>query len=205
VDVPGGGQALQGPNIDYKGIRFILDPTLGSQLYVYDEAITVDVATAHQTRFALNPEEYCQTWCLMVYPVAEFKQAFGSFVFPPNGYRGGAAVVFKAQGATLSFQNGSGDRTLETFGQDHYGVSNKSLKYVFRGYSADGLYGLFVQIPIHSASLSEVAPTIASDVNEILDYNGQAAESMNALTPEDFTPNLDLLDALVSSIRVTAP
>ena len=203
--IPGDGQVLQGPNIDYKGIRFILDPRLGSQLYVYDEAVTVDGATAHQTRFALNPEEYCQTWCLMIYPVAEFKQAFGSFVFPPNGYRGGAAVVFKAQEATLSFQNGNGDRTLETFGQDHYGVSNESLKYVFRGYSADGQYGVFVQIPIHSASLPEVAPTMASDVNEILDYNGQAAESMNALTPEDFTPNLDLLDALVASIRVTAP
>jgi hypothetical protein len=46
---------------------------------------------------------------------------------------------------------------------------------------------------------------MASDVNEILEYNGQAAESMNALTPEDFTPNLDLLDALVSSIRLAAP
>jgi hypothetical protein len=205
VDMPGGGQALQGPNIDYKDTRFILNPTLGSQLYVYDEAITVDGATAHQTRFALNPEEYCQTWCLMIYPVAEFEQAFGSFVFPPNGYRGGAGVVFKAQEATLSFQNGSGDRTLETFGQDHYGVSNESLKYVFRGYSADGQYGVFVQIPIHAASLPNVAPTVAPDVNEILGYNAQAAESMNALSPEDFTPNLDLLDALVSSISVTAP
>jgi hypothetical protein len=201
----GGGQVLQGPNIDYKGTRFILDPTLGSQLYVYDEAITIDGATAHQTRFALNPEEYCQSWCLMVYPVAEFERAFGSFVFPPNGYRGGAAVVFKTQEATLSFQNGSGDRTLETFGQDHYGVSNESLNYVFRGYSADGQYGVFVQIPIHAASLPNVAPTIASDVEEILDYNAQAAESMNALAPEDFTPNLDLLNALVSSILVAAP
>jgi hypothetical protein len=205
VGIPGGGQALQGPNIDYKGIGFILDPTLGSRLYVYDDAITIDGATAHHIRFALNPEEYCRTWCLMVYPVAEFEQAFGSFVFPPNGYRGGAAVVFKAQEAMLSFQNGSGDRTLETFGQDHYGVSNESLNYVFRGYSADGQYGVFVQIPMHAASLPDVAPTIASDVDEILDYNGQAAESMNALTPEDFTPNLDLLDAFVSSIRVAAP
>ena len=204
VDIPGGGQALEGPNIDYKGIRFILDPMLASQLYVYDEAITIDGATAHQTRFALNPEEYCQTWCLMIYPVAEFKQAFGSFVFLPAGYRGGAAVIFDAQKIALSFQNGSGDRTLETFGQDHYGVSNESLNYVFRGYSADGQYGIFVQIPIHAVSLPDVAPTIASDVNEILDYNRRAVESMNALTPEDFTPNLDLLDALVSSIRVEA-
>lgn len=202
---PATGQVFNGPNINYNGIRFTLDPALGSRLYVFEDVITLEGATAHNIRFALNPEEYCQTWCLMIYPVAEFEQAFGSFVFPPNGYRGGAAVVFKAQETTLSFQNGSGDRTLETFGQDHYGVSNESLNYVFRGYSADGQYGVFVQIPLHAASLPDVAPTIASDVDEILDYNGQAAESMNALTPEDFTPNLDLLDAFVSFIRVAAP
>src|SRR6266498_89679 len=131
TEVGGSGdvQALEGPNINYNGLRFTLDPALGSRLYVFDDVTTIDGLTAHNTRFALTPEEYCQTWCLMVYPVAEYEQAFGSFVFPPNGYRGGAAVVFKAQETALSFQNGSGDRGLETFGQNQYGVSNESLKY----------------------------------------------------------------------------
>jgi hypothetical protein len=205
VGIPGPGQTLAGPNIDYKGIRFILDPALGSRLYVYDEAITIDGATAHNTRFALNREEYCQTWCLMVYPVAEFEQAFGTFVFPPAGYRGGAGVIFKAQEMALSFQDGSGDRGLETFGQDHYGVSNESLKYVFRGYSVDKQYGIYVQVPAGAASLPDVAPTITTDAQDILEYNRRAAESMNGLTPADFTPNLGLLDALVASIHVETP
>lgn len=199
------GQVLEGPDINYNGIRFTLDPGIGSRVYVFDDVISLDGATAHNIRFALTSEEYCLTWCLTVYPVAEFEQAFGTFVFPPAGYRGGAAVIFEAQKTSLSFQNGSGDRGLETFGQDHYGVSNESLKYVFRGYSADKQYGVFVQVPIHAASLPNVVPTMGTNVEDVLEYNRQAAESMNALTPADFTPNLDLLDALVASIHVEAP
>src|SRR4030095_955963 len=79
------GQVLDGPDINYNGIRFTLDPALGSRLYVFEDVTTLEGATAHNIRFALTPEEYCQTWCLMVYPIAEFEQAFGSFVFPPAG------------------------------------------------------------------------------------------------------------------------
>ena len=202
---PATGQVLDGPDINYNDIRFTLDPALGSRLYVFEDVITLEGATAHNIRFALTPEEYCQTWCLMVYPVAEFEQAFGKFVFLPEGYRGGAAVIFEAQKAALSLQNGSGERSLETFGQSHYGVSNESLKYVFRGYSTDKQYGIYVQIPIHTAGLPDAAPTIAFNSQEVLDYNQKASESMNALTKADFTPGLDLLDALVASIQVEAP
>jgi hypothetical protein len=205
ADFSGNAQVIEGPNINYNGIRFTLDPALGSRLYVFDDVTTIDGLTAHHTRFALIPEEYCQTWCLMVYPVAEFEQAFGTFVFPPAGYRGGAGVVFKAQEMALSFQDSSGDRGLETFGQNHYGVSNESLKYVFRGYSVDKQYGIYVQVPTRAASLPDVAPTMTTDAQDILEYNRRAAESMNGLTLADFTPNLSLLDALVTSIHVETP
>jgi hypothetical protein len=201
-------QILEGPNINYNGIRFTLDPAIGSRLYVFDDVTTIDGATAHHTRFALTSEEYCQTWCLIVYPVTDFTQAFGTFVFPPSGYRGGAAVIFKAKEIPISFQNGSGDRGLETFGQDHYKVSNESLKYVFRGYSEDKQYGIFVQSPIHASNLLDVTPTMTTNGNpaqDSLEYNQQAAQSMNALSPADFTPNLDLLDALVESIYIGMP
>ncbi len=198
-------QTLEGPDINYNGIRFTLDPALGSRLYVYNDEISIEGATAHNIRFALMPEEYCLTWCVMVYPVAEFEQAFGTFVFPPAGYRGGAAVIFEARQTALSFQNGSGERSLETFGQSHYGVSNEALKYVFRGYSMDKQYGVYVQIPIHASNLPDVAPALDFNSQEVLDYNQKAAESMNALMSLDFTPSLDLLDAFVASIFVEVP
>jgi hypothetical protein len=203
-DKPRDAQSLEGPNINYKGIRFTLDPALGSRLHAFDETITIDAATALYTRLALTPEDHCETWCVMVYPVQKFEQAFGGVVFPPAGYRGGSAVVVKAQEKPLAFQNGSGDRSLETFGQNHYGVSNASLKYVFRGYTTDQQYAVYVQIPVRTASLPDVEPTLA-EKQDVLQYNQQAVQSLNALTPGDFTPNLDLLDALVASIQVGAP
>jgi hypothetical protein len=204
----GPAEVLDGPEISYRGIHFFLDPAMGSRLYVIDDVITLDGSTAHSTRFALSPEEYCMTWCLVLYPVSEFERSFGFFVFPPAGYRGGAAVVFKAQEKALSFQDGSGSRDLEAFGQDHYGVSNRSLTYVFRGYNADRQYGLFVQVPVRNPGLPDAAPTMNSGsdpAKDILEYNRLAAQSLNALTPADFAPNLDLLDALVMSIRVQSP
>jgi hypothetical protein len=204
VPNPSSPQTLEGPDINYNGIRFTLDPALGARLYVLEDEISIDGKTAHNIRFALTPEEYCQTWCLMVYPVAEFEQAFGTFVFPPAGYRGGAAIIFDAQVKALSFQNGSGERSLETFGQSQYGVSNESLKYVFRGYSTDKQYAIYVQVPIHAANLPNVAPTMEFNSQDVLDYNQKEAESMNALTNADFTPDLGLLDALVASIDVGA-
>jgi hypothetical protein len=203
--VPSSAQLLEGPDYEYKSILFTLDPTIGSHLYVFDEMISIDESAAHYTRFSPFPEGACQTWCLNIYPIAEFEQAFGKFVFPPSGYRGGAAVIFKAREMPLSFQNGSGDRGLETHGQNHYGASNESLKYVFRGYTMDKRYAVYVEVPIHAVNLPEVAPTMTTDVAEILSYNQQSAEAVNALTSADFTPHLDLLDAFVLSIRVDTP
>jgi len=47
--------------------------------------------------------------------------------------------------------------------------------------------------------------TNGNPVQDILEYNQQAAQSMNALTPADFTPNLDLLDALIASSYTGMP
>ncbi len=197
--IPGNTRNLEGPDINYNGVRFTLDPALGSLLYVYNDPITLDGKTVHSVRFSLAPEEYCQTWCLIVYPVAEFQQAFGDFVFPPAGYRGGAAVLFHAQEKFLSFQNGVGTRALETFGQNYYGVSNESLKYAFRGYREGKQYAVYVQVPVRTASLPDREPTLPADIQG---YYQQTIQSVNTLTPADFNPSLDLLDALVNSIQL---
>ena len=169
VDTPGTAQVLDGPDINYKGIHFFLDPTIGSRLYVIHDIITLDGLTAHSIRFALILEENCTTWYVEIYLISEFEQTFGFFVFPPAGYRGGAAVIFKAREKVLSFQNGSGNRALEAFGQDHYGVSNEAIKYVFRGYSADKRYGVFVQVPFRAPGLPDAAPTMTSSSDPVKD------------------------------------
>jgi hypothetical protein len=208
TDAPANGQALEGPNINFNGIRFTLDPALGSRVYVFDDVITLEGKTAHNIRFALTPEEYCQTWCLMVYRVADFEQAFGTFIFAPGGYRGGASVIFMAREKVFSFQNGNGHRILEAFGQNHYGISNESLKYDFQGFDTDNQYAVYLQVPIHATGLLDAAPTMipgGNPLQDILKHDQQATQFLEALTPADFTPNMDLLDALVRSIHVEAP
>lgn len=197
---------LTGPRIGYNGIRFVLDPGLGSQLLAYDEEIASPSGqVAHYTRFALTAEEYCQTWCLMVYPVSEFEQAFGTFIFPPDGYGGGAAIVFSAQEKTLEFQNGSGERALQAFGQMSYFVGSEALKYVYRGMSSDGKIAVYLQVPVQADALFFPTPTlpVSGNVQEgISAHNRQLAKSLNGLDASAFKPDLTVLDELVSSIQI---
>ena len=44
---PATPQTLEGPDINYNGIRFTLDPAIGSRLYVFDDVIALDGAEVH--------------------------------------------------------------------------------------------------------------------------------------------------------------
>jgi len=205
LDLPPNARLLDGPDIRYGNIRFFLDPRLGARLFVFDQTLTSPSGqAAHSTLFSLTPDEERLDWCIVVYPVREFEQAFGTFVFPPSGY-GGAAVIFHAQESAVDFQNGNGARALEMFGQMAYFVSNDALKYAFRGYTPDGQFAVYVQIPVRSEKLSDLPPTltVADPINDILAYNQNALDTLNSLPPSAFSPPLDLLDALVASIQVS--
>jgi hypothetical protein len=86
-----------------------------------------------------------------------------------------------------------------------YFVNNNSLKYAFRGVTTDGQFAVYVQIPARSERLSDLPPTLtATDpANDILTYNQHAVDTLNSLSSSDFSPPLDLLDALVASIQVS--
>jgi hypothetical protein len=163
LDLPPNARLLDGTDIRYGNIRFFLDPGLGVRLFVFDQTLTSPSGqAAYSTLFSLTPDEECQDWCIVVYPVREFEQAFGTFIFPPGGYGGGAAVIFHAQESAVDFQNGNGARALEMFGQISYFVNNDALKYAFRGYTPDGHFAVYVQIPVRSEKLSALPPTLTA-------------------------------------------
>lgn len=197
---------LTGPRIGHQGIHFSLDPTLGSQVFVFEQQITSQSgSTAHSTLYSLTPEDSCGSWCLVVYPVSEYEEAFGNFVFPPASYGGGAAVIFSAQEKQLDFQNGSGERALQAFGQMEYFIGQGAIKYAYRGISADGKTAVYLQVPVQADGLFFPTPTlpVSGDVFEGIDaHNRQLALSLNSLDPSAFNPNLNLLNSLVSSIRI---
>lgn len=213
-------EMLEGAHINYRGISFTLDASLGSKVYVFEEEIeSSNGQKARYTRFAMTPEEFCETWCIEVYPVQEFVQVFGHFTFPPGGYGGGAVITFSVNAMLLGFQNGEGSRALEMHGQMTGYVTNGALKYVYRGYTENQKYAVFVQIPVSASILPDSVlfeeninpnaipiPTLLPDrsdyVESVDSFNEQASLRLASLPPDGFSPGLDMLDAMAASIKV---
>jgi hypothetical protein len=179
------------------------------------------------TRLSFAPDGDCQdSGCLLVYPLEQFLSAYGHLVFPPAGYGGGAAVILESRIETLKFESGAGTRSLEMHGQMAYFANNGSLMYVFRGYSDDKRYAIYLQYPVEAKILFSAeaafdpeantnpqalpAPTSSPDDRHgsemagynLLAYNQLISHQLDLLDPQEFTPSLDLLDALVTSISI---
>jgi len=182
--------------------------------YAVEALMGGNVTTIAITRFATSPQDtFCERGCIDIIPVAQAKQALGRFAFPPDGQ--GGMVLFQTRSQTLSFQNGSGTRTLEMHGQGVQFVNNAELRYIFRGYTSDGQYAVYVTFPIQASILPSdpdpaantnphvfAPPPALDDPTAIDTFNQQAVTQLNALSPNDFSPNLAWLDALVQSLYV---
>ena len=115
-----------------------------------------------------------------------------------------AAQVFHSQLAYLAFANGAGVRYVTAFSQESSPITNQQLIYTFQGLTEDGQYYVAAFFPVTTAVLPD---TVQVDDWEAfsLNYATYVAETkaaLNDLTPFDFTPDLTLLDAGVTSLRV---
>ncbi len=115
-----------------------------------------------------------------------------------------AAQVFHSQLAYLEFANGAGVRYVTAFSQEASPITNQQLIYTFQGLTDDGQYYVAAFFPVKTAALSD---TIKVDDWEAFDANystyvAETKASLNDLTPLDFAPDLSLLDAVVTSLRV---
>jgi hypothetical protein len=116
---------------------------------------------------------------------------------------------FNADVQSINFVNGNGIRYLTQFDQSPLPVNNHELFYYFHGITNDGNYYVQVVLPIQ-------APFLASDnnPNSPLPQNGipfhgdqsyfsAIEQQLNTTPPNQFSPTLTSLDALVQSITVT--
>ncbi|HRQ41592.1 MAG TPA: hypothetical protein PLD25_27040 [Chloroflexota bacterium] len=115
-----------------------------------------------------------------------------------------SAQDFHSQVAYLAFANGAGVRYVTAFSQDSSPVTNQRLIYTFQGLTADGQYYVAAFFPVTTAVLPD---TFQVDDWEAfsLNYATYVAETkavLNDLTPPGFAPDLRLLDAVVTSLRV---
>ncbi len=115
---------------------------------------------------------------------------------------------FNAQVAAVSFATGRGVRYLTQFNQAVLPVNNQQLIYYFHGLSNDGNNYVEVILPVQAAFLapdnnpeSPLPPGgIEFNPGNLGSYFPDVAARLNTTPPDQFSPSLTMLDALVQSI-----
>ncbi len=114
----------------------------------------------------------------------------------------GAHQAFVASAKAVSFDGGDGIRFLTQFVQDLVWPPSESVTYVYQGYTSDG--SAYV-----SASFQVQRPAVGSDTRprpsqeQIWAGYDEYSRELSTKAPEDFQPDLSLLDALIRSISIT--
>lgn len=120
------------------------------------------------------------------------------------------AGQFSAQVLAVKFTNGRGLRYLTQFDQAPLPVNNRELIYYFHGLTNDGSKYVEVILPIQAPFLapdenpSSPLPTggIPFAMDQFEAYLTQVAQKLDATSPDQFSPSLGALDALVQSISI---
>ena len=117
-----------------------------------------------------------------------------------------AAQVMHAHVQYLDFKTGQGLRYLTMFSQGLVPVNNNELIYTYQGLTSDRRYYVAAVLPVAHPSLpadgnisGKEPPEFTSDFSA---YLANTAASLNTQPAESFTPNLTLLDAMMSSIEI---
>jgi len=122
-----------------------------------------------------------------------------------------AGQIFHAQVRYLNFANGQGVRFITQYAQAVGALNNEDAFYLFEGLSADGVYFVRAQLPINSTSLGfsfddfggATVDLSSSDAGAQYEaYLANTIATLNALPPDQFSPNLESLDNLIASLTI---
>jgi hypothetical protein len=134
--------------------------------------------------------------------------AYGEEI-PVLPYRN-AAQFFAAQAEYLEFEGGAGVRFVTYYAQNTVEITG-DLFYTFQGITDDGVYYLSAEFPLivppsvfppfdEEAAFSSIDEGPVNDY--IREYVAELAANVDALAPSDFTPDLNLIDAVIESMQV---
>lgn len=117
-----------------------------------------------------------------------------------------AAQMFSANVEYIDFQNGSGLRYLTMFGQAIYPIDNMNLFYTFQGITDDGRYYISAILPIIHGGLPNDGASLLDDYEGFIEnWDNYLADTLTFLEeqpPQSFLPNLEDLDAMMSSFVI---
>lgn len=123
-----------------------------------------------------------------------------------------AGQVIAANIKYLDFNGGTGYRFITRYAQDIDVFTADSLTYTYQGLTADGKYLIVYIQPLTASMLpatynevpQEVFDSIVNDRDAYEAYRQNVITTLNEAPADQFTPNLDALDAMVQSMTVNA-
>jgi hypothetical protein len=116
-----------------------------------------------------------------------------------------ASQVMYAQLQFMDFKSGAGVRYLTQFDQALLPINNYELIYTFQGLTGDGKYYIAAVLPVTNPELPadpKVSEQQAKELSDFPAYLSKTVSILNQQPSANFTPALDVLDALVRSIEV---
>ncbi len=106
----------------------------------------------------------------------------------------------------LDFKNGQGLRYLTQYGNGISLINNSGLVYTYQGITSDGKYYVAAVLPVHHPSLPDDATITGKEPPEFTSdypgYRASVAQALNVQAPNTFSPDLTLLDAMMSSLEI---
>jgi heat shock protein HspQ len=153
----------------------------------------------------LNPHAQAQIERLQSLLAARGSVSEGDLPLLPYAH---AAQVFHAQAQILDSGNIQGLRFISQHSQDPQPIIlNQELFYTFQGFTDDGTYYVAAFFPVTTADLPD---TITEEYWAVINdteasyatYLAETALVLEQIAPADFTPDLTLLDAVVTSLQV---
>lgn len=115
------------------------------------------------------------------------------------------------QGTYVNFGNWDGVRYVGRFEQSPNPVTNENMRYIFQGFAGENdeiFIAMFwpVTTPFLPNSMAGVPQVQIDAVNaDPTTYMNQKSEELNALSPADWDPNLNMLDSVLASLQYGSP
>jgi hypothetical protein len=218
-----------GAGVAYDGITFDFGPSIAAGVRPETvRAMDDAVGLLHPEHVRFNFREYAhsgnQEPHIAIYPVAEYaavqEYAAGmierlrqflsdrpaaprSIPFLPYMNAGQAMCTNISY---LDFQNGHGVRFLTEYHQACVPINNQDLFYTFQGLTDDGAWYISAILPVAHPSLpadhSIIFTSEWTHCEGYEDYIRGIVVQLDAEPDESFTPQLDLLDEMIRSLRV---
>jgi hypothetical protein len=117
-----------------------------------------------------------------------------------------ASQMMHAHTQFLDFENGQGLRYLTQFAQGFTPINNSELIYTYQGLTSDGKYYVAAVLPVNHPSLPADGTVTGNEPPEFTSdfptYQANVVKTLNPQAANTFSPDLTLLDAMMSSIVI---